>query len=135
MVRRFVASWAFPARLASSLPIKADYNPDRVFPLPPSDNEAVLFSDGSKSGRKWVPPLSTSSRQTPLRDPTSTHPMLPLKLASTPHHRAPTRLPPSLDPTSSPSHATCLYSMQNYMLLAARSSTPHPSLPHPGLLA
>ena len=36
----------------SSLPTKADYSPDRVFPLPPSDNEVFLFSDGSKTGRR-----------------------------------------------------------------------------------
>ena len=35
-----------------SLPTKADFNPDLVFPLPPSDNEVLLFSDGSKKGGK-----------------------------------------------------------------------------------
>ena len=37
-----------------SLPTKADFNPDPVFPLPSSNNEVLLFSDGSKRGRKVV---------------------------------------------------------------------------------
>ena len=35
-----------------SLPTKAGFNPERVFPLPPSDNEILLFSDRSKTGGK-----------------------------------------------------------------------------------
>ena len=31
-----------------SLPTKANFNPDRVFPVPPSDHDFLLFSDGSK---------------------------------------------------------------------------------------
>ena len=34
-----------------SLPTKADFNPDSGSPLPPSDNEVLLFSNGSKTGR------------------------------------------------------------------------------------
>ena len=55
------SSHAFPTRdlvglprplSLPSLPTKAGFNSDRVFPLPLSDNEILLFSDGSKAGRK-----------------------------------------------------------------------------------
>ena len=32
-----------------SLPTKANFNPDQVFPVPPSGHDFLLFSDGSKS--------------------------------------------------------------------------------------
>ena len=74
----------------SSLPIKANYSPDQVSPLPPSDNEVFLFSDGSKA-RKRVgaafihfhppatcsDPTSRSHLQTNPPDSTTTPPPYP----------------------------------------------------------
>ena len=63
----------------SSLPIKADYNPDQVFPLPPSDNEVFLFSDGSKTGRgvgaAFIYPLPPTCRQPFYKIPPSNPPI------------------------------------------------------------
>ena len=63
------------------------------------------------------------STSTLLRGLTSARPTLPLTPRRTP--ACPIPLP---GPTSSPSHGTCLYSMQNFMPPAARSSMPHPFL-------
>ena len=73
----------------SSLPIKAGYNPDQVFPLPSSDNEVFLFSDGSKTGRRvgaafihFLPPAGDPSTRSHLQthpsDSTTTPPPYPL---------------------------------------------------------
>ena len=112
----------------SSLPTKADYSPDRVFHLPPSNNEVFLFSDGSKTGRRvgaafihFYPPAGRPTTRSHLQ---STH-------SIPPRHPLPTLPALLLGPTYSLSHGTCLYLMQSYMLPAARFNMPHLSLPPP----
>ena len=63
---------------------KADCNPKRVFPLPPSGNEVLLFSDGSKTGSKVVSP--TSARPHRRAPPQTTVCQL--------HYQSPHPLPP-----------------------------------------
>ena len=87
----------------SSLPIKADYNPDWVFPLLSSGNEVIFFSDGSKTGRKVgaafihfhpADPTTRSHLQvhpsdsttTPLRAPYPSNSIAGSRLLSIPWH-------------------------------------------------
>ena len=107
-----------------SLPTKTKYNPDRAFPLPRSDSEVLLFSDGSKTGKK----VGAAFTHLHPPDPTTRSHLriLPPDSPTTPQPYPPSSI---TGPTYPLFHGTCLYSMQSYMPPVERSSMPHLSLP------
>ena len=140
-LRRPWAKYTFPTRdlvglprplSLPSLPTKADYNPERDFPLPPSDNEAILFSDESKTvgkvGAAFIHFHATTRSFLHLPVPTTTQ----TGNDTAPHSYSSNSITGS-HLLSLPRHMSIL--MQNCIPPAARSSMPHPSLPRPGSLA